>query len=324
MQHRLALGAQIRNLAADEIAVIMSTDALARDGHVLVTRGCVLENYRKNPIVLWSHDPTQPIGNAESIEVGANAITATVRFAPPGASARADEIRALAKSGVIRAVSVGFDAIDMQPLDPKRPRGGQRITRWELLELSLVSTPADPGAMIIGRSNMTPGANPRWEVMAARNLPVIDQDEFDPGEAAQAIFRWAGGAGFDPHLARRGFLLHDATNPGERGSYKLPIAQAMGDHLVVPHGAIRACAARIAHMDLPDSTRATAVSVIDGYRARAGLGELPAQVSAGLADRLHRQRQAEALQLGNPMRSHPDLDRRLRQSEALRLAERRR
>jgi HK97 family phage prohead protease len=149
---RKLVRATINALGDDEVEVVMSTDALARDNHILIPQGAVLDNYRANPIVLWSHDPDNPVGNAENAAVGMDAISARVRFAQLGISRKADEVRGLVKTGVIRAVSVGFDPIEMEPLDPKKPRGGQRITKWELLELSFVSVPADTGAVVTARA----------------------------------------------------------------------------------------------------------------------------------------------------------------------------
>jgi len=150
MQRKI-VRALITPVGDDEVDVVMSTAALARDGHILLPQGCVLDNYRANPIVLWSHNPDHPIGNAENIVVSADNITARARFAQLGISRKADEIRGLAKTGVIRAVSVGFDALEMEPLNPKKPHGGQRITAWELMEFSFVSVPADPGAVVTAR-----------------------------------------------------------------------------------------------------------------------------------------------------------------------------
>lgn len=58
------------------------------------------------------------------------------------------------KSGVVRAVSIGFDP-DFKtaiPLNPSRPHGGMRFVKSELLELSIVSVGADPGATVVARS----------------------------------------------------------------------------------------------------------------------------------------------------------------------------
>lgn len=150
---RKLVRAQINTLGDREVEVVMSTSALARDGHVLIPQGCQLDNYRANPIVLWSHDPDYPIGNAENITVQPSEIRCRIVFAPAGISEKADEICGLMKAGVLRAVSVGFDPIDGEPLDPKQPRGGQRVTNWELYELSPVSVPADTGALVTARSH---------------------------------------------------------------------------------------------------------------------------------------------------------------------------
>jgi hypothetical protein len=76
----------------------------------------------------------------------------TAEFPPIGVSAQADEVCGLVKSGVVSSLSVGFDILDSTPLDPKQPRGGLRISRADLLEISLVSVPADSGALITERS----------------------------------------------------------------------------------------------------------------------------------------------------------------------------
>lgn len=150
---RQIVPAEINQLGEREIEVVMSTAVLARDGHILVPGGCRLENYRANPIVLWSHNPDLPIGNAPDVVVEPDKIRARIVFAPEGISAKADEVCGLMKSGVVRAVSVGFNPIDGEALNPAKPRGGQRFTDWELLELSAVSVPSDPDALVTARAH---------------------------------------------------------------------------------------------------------------------------------------------------------------------------
>jgi phage head maturation protease len=75
-----------------------------------------------------------------------------INFAPKGVLEIADETCALAKAGVLNAVSIGFRPLKSEPLRT----GGQKFTKWELLELSIVSVPANPSALVVQRAH--PGA----------------------------------------------------------------------------------------------------------------------------------------------------------------------
>lgn len=146
------LPAQISSVGENEVVIRMMTGTRARDGHILDPLGCVLENYNLNPIQLWQHDPNKPVGRNSDIRATADYIEARTIFAPAGVSPIADEIRGLVKAGVVTAVSIGFDIVDGVPLDPAKPRSGLRVSKWELLECSFVSVPADPGAVVVARS----------------------------------------------------------------------------------------------------------------------------------------------------------------------------
>jgi hypothetical protein len=81
-------------------------------------------------------------------------VRGTAEFAPAGTSAAVDEAFGCVKSGVVGAVSIGFDIINAEPLHAKKgSRGGLHITRSTLLEISLVSIPADVGALITQRAH---------------------------------------------------------------------------------------------------------------------------------------------------------------------------
>ncbi len=268
------LPAEVKELGELEVEIRMMTAALARDGHVIVPAGVVLDNYRLNPIQLWQHDPMMPVGRNEDIRVEGEAIIARTVFPPAGVSAKADEIRGLVKAGIINAVSIGFDPIETEPLDPKKPRAGQRMNRWELFECSFVSVPADPKAVITARANGEEDMA-EWKCGASRDLPIEDGDPAWDGSAAEkSIFEWAGGDDFDAAKARRGFLAYDAEKPKERGSYKLPIAHVVDGKLVVPKSAIRAASGAhgVQAADIGDAKDA-AQAVLDHYKEKAGIGE---------------------------------------------------
>jgi HK97 family phage prohead protease len=281
---RKVVPARLEAVGDDEVLVRLSTGELARDGHVLVPQGAQLDNYRSNPVVLWQHDPEQPVAKASDIAADNDAVSARITFPPAGISPKADEIRGLVKAGVINAVSVGFDPLDSVPLDPKRPRGGQRITQWELLEASFVSVPADPGAAVIAREHERADGE-EWRVGAARDLPIEDSDSWDGPAAEVSIFEHAGGDDFDPDKAKRGFLVYDAAKPRLKGSYKLPIAHAVGGQLKVPKGALRAAASRLPQTDIPSDVKDEAESVLAQYKKKAGIGDDAGDRAAAAARR---------------------------------------
>jgi uncharacterized protein len=149
---RQACATRIRALGNDECEAVLMTDSLARDGHIIDPAGMVLSNYLRNPIILWQHNPECPVGIASNITRYSNRIAARIAFAPVGVSSTADEVRGLVKGGVVTAMSIGFDVIDAEPLDPHQGnRGGLHITKSELLECSFVSVPADTGAVVTAR-----------------------------------------------------------------------------------------------------------------------------------------------------------------------------
>ncbi len=123
----------------------ISTRSSDREGDILEPAGVVLDNYRKNPIVLWSHAYNAlPIGQSLRIgPVGNLRIEADVKFAP---TEFAQQVKILVDQGFIRTASVGFRSLaPAEPLDT----GGYRYTSWELLEWSIVNVPANAEALIL-------------------------------------------------------------------------------------------------------------------------------------------------------------------------------
>ena len=128
-------------------------DALVNEGdrngfiEMIVTAGR-LENYRRNPVILWAHDSRSvPIGRGEPYyEDGILKITITLD--------QNDNFARLVKSkidqGMINAVSIGFGWEDGDLV--RDEEGNLYLIGWELYECSVVSVPADPDALIEGRS----------------------------------------------------------------------------------------------------------------------------------------------------------------------------
>lgn len=149
----------------------ISTSAVDRDGEVLEPKGLFSKNYEKNPIVLFNHNSMAlPIGKCVSLVRGEKDITAKTVFAerpkdyPPDAEWLPDTVLSLFQQGMLNSFSVGFNPIDMprsaSPKDVEKFGEGVRrvFGKWELLEYSVVTIPANQEAVAVAVSKGFDGA----------------------------------------------------------------------------------------------------------------------------------------------------------------------
>lgn len=134
------------------VSAVISTDRRDRDGEVLLPAGCMLDDYRRNPVVMWAHDYSgEPLGKCLEIERNKDAVWALIQFAD---TPRGLEVFKLYQSGVLNAFSVGFSPADSKwreatPEDTRRWPGVKRVYyRWSLLEISCVPVPANGDALV--------------------------------------------------------------------------------------------------------------------------------------------------------------------------------
>ena len=123
---------------------------------VLRADGVDLSRYERNPVVLNTHnhgDVSQIVGKAAMRVEGAE-VVGRVTFTEATQAGR--EALALARDGMLSAVSVGFEPLKARELRRGETDGeGARqvtgparvVTEWSLLELSVVPVPADPNAV---------------------------------------------------------------------------------------------------------------------------------------------------------------------------------
>ncbi|QCG93954.1 hypothetical protein E6C67_08375 [Azospirillum sp. TSA2s] len=117
--------------------------------------GWDLRRYLENPVVLLSHnssDPAALIGNSVRIGVEAGQLVAYVRFLPADVNPQADTVKRMVLGGYLRGASVGFMPIDWKVSSDPNRRGGIDFTKQELLEWSVVLVPSNPNALVQARS----------------------------------------------------------------------------------------------------------------------------------------------------------------------------
>ena len=74
---------QVKELSEGMLEFIGSVESTKdRDGEVIKASGWELDNYKKNPIVLWAHDyASPPVGKAISVKISKGQLIFQVKFA---------------------------------------------------------------------------------------------------------------------------------------------------------------------------------------------------------------------------------------------------
>lgn len=124
---------------------IATTPAVDRVGDIVEPLGVKFQN----PLAfLWQHDHKQPIGTVKFDKPTAEGITFEAEIPvidePGTLKDRVDEAWQSIKIGLVRAVSIGFRAIEYSFIE----NGGVRFSETEVYELSAVTIPAQSEAVI--------------------------------------------------------------------------------------------------------------------------------------------------------------------------------
>lgn len=143
------------------VTYVASDESVDRYGDIIKVSGWQLDNYKRNPVVLFGHeDGMPPIGRAARVWKGRavdgrRALMIDVEYAPAEASPQAEVLYQLSTRGFLNAVSVGFLPTKPPRTDftPKEREAlglgdfGVVYDGQDLLEVSLVSVPANPSAV---------------------------------------------------------------------------------------------------------------------------------------------------------------------------------
>lgn len=151
---------------SDPFLFTVSTEGMNRLGFRIRQDAWNLSNFLKNPIALWMHDHTQPIGRWEDVTVKNGELQAKLTLAKPGTSPFIDGIRSLIEQGILKATSVGLRILEAT--ENKKDKV-LTVTKADLREISVVSVPADPGAL---RAMVNLSADVRDRILRASGKPA--------------------------------------------------------------------------------------------------------------------------------------------------------
>jgi HK97 family phage prohead protease len=165
---------------------VLSDGTVDRFGDTIDPDGWQLDNFLKNPIALFNHNPNFIVGNWENLHVKNGGLRGHLRLADEGTSDRIDEIRKLVKAGILKAVSVGFRELEASQRKGADGRfTGYDYTKQDLVETSLVSVPANPNALMVARSlSISPQTMKRvFAGQGRRNMRLLSRSGISGGQA---------------------------------------------------------------------------------------------------------------------------------------------
>ena len=168
--------------------VIISTEAVNSYGTRVLTSGIDLEQFKRNPVLLWMHrrafdGESMPIGKIDNLRVEDGKLIGTPVFDQNDEFAR--KIESKWDSGFLRMASAALEPIEVNP-DPSLALEGQTratVTRCKLIEVSIVDIGGNDEALQLC------GADGKQLKLAAGEdapaLPLLKLNEPEPNNNKQ-------------------------------------------------------------------------------------------------------------------------------------------
>lgn len=150
----------IQTRAADDgrrvLEIVGTTPALDRDGESITAEGWQLDNYLKNPVVMFGHNYVdRPVARTVALAKSPEGLVFRIQFPTEEQAGDwfgfSDSVYRMMKSGFINASSVGFMPLEWADGDGDGKSAPRRtFTKQDLLELSIVPVPSNPEALRLG------------------------------------------------------------------------------------------------------------------------------------------------------------------------------
>lgn len=182
------------SLGDREVQIVISTASPDRDKDTISAAGWKLANYKKNPVVLWSHDyRSLPLARARKVWVGEDDLRSIDHFVERDIYPMADVVLQMLQRGYLNAASVGFAPSKWMI---NEDRGGVDFEEQELLEHSIVPVPANAEALVEMRSIKGIDLRPlvEWAEKFIDETGATDRDlPVSPAKVAEMLKHAKGG-----------------------------------------------------------------------------------------------------------------------------------
>lgn len=139
---------EIKSAEDRVVTFVASDESVDRDKDIIMANGWVTENFMKSGSIIYGHDPKDKLPVAKPVEtkIANDQLLIKAQFADEGTSEFTDAVYSLVNQGILRGVSVGFQALETPETNK---HGGVTFTKQELLELSLTPIPSNANARVL-------------------------------------------------------------------------------------------------------------------------------------------------------------------------------
>ena len=156
--------------------VRISNEVVNSYGFRLLTSGVDMEQYQRNPVLLYMHERGKVIGTVENIAVEGQDLVGELVF--DEVTSKSKEVAAQWDKGSLRMVSAGLEIIetsdDQSLLLPGQT--GPTVTKWRLMEVSVVDIGANPESLRLYDSD---GNQIELSANGSLVLPVINNNNIN-------------------------------------------------------------------------------------------------------------------------------------------------
>ena len=152
--------------------VRITNDSLNSYGTRVLTAGMDMEQYRRNPVLLYMHERGNVIGYMKDLKVEDGAVTGEPVF--DEASELSKRCKRQFEFGSLRMVSVGIDIVEMSEAAEHLVAGQTRptVTKSKLFEVSVVDIGANDDAIVLKKDGTVIDLGEGGECL----LPLLNQN----------------------------------------------------------------------------------------------------------------------------------------------------
>lgn len=153
--------------------VRITNERLNSYGTRVLTSGMDVEQYNRNPVLLYMHERGQVIGYVKDLRVEGDEVTGELMF--DEATELSRQCKKQWEFGSLKMVSVGIDILETSE-DPQYLVQGQTsptITKSKLFEVSLVDIGANDDAIVLRRPDYGRGDHPTGTFMKVTAMPLL-------------------------------------------------------------------------------------------------------------------------------------------------------